>query len=92
MPHSLRNYTAPLFLALLVHAVALTALQDGWQPDQKRELKTFKPQIVRSQLIVLQPKAKPKPAPAPKPAPTPAQPKPHNKPNTQPDTEHQTPN
>ena len=91
MPHSLRNYTAPLFLALLVHAAALTALQDGWQPDQKRELKAFKPQIVRSQLIELQPKAKPKPAPAPKPAPPSAQPKPQTQPKPTPAPKPQTP-
>lgn len=91
MPHSLRNYTAPLFLALLVHAAALAALQGGWAPDEKRELKTFKPQIVRSQLIVLQPKAKPKLAPPLKPTPAPAQPKPRTQPKPTPTPKAETP-
>lgn len=91
MSHSLRNYAAPLLLALLVHAAALTALQGGWQPDQKPELQAFKPQMVRSQLIVLQPKTKPKPAPARKPAPTPAQPKPRTQPKPAPAPKPDTP-
>ena len=80
MSHTLRSYAAPLFLALLVHAAALAALQGGWLPEQKREFKTFKPQIVQSRLIVLQPKARPKPPPKPTPVQSKPEPIPAAKP------------
>ncbi|MEZ5595868.1 MAG: cell envelope integrity protein TolA [Pseudomonadales bacterium] len=54
----------PLLLALLVHALAVSALYSGWHPE--RELvNVVTPRIVNSRLIVMEPKAKPKAAPAP---------------------------
>lgn len=67
MAYALRAYGGPLMLALLLHLAALAALHGGWLPSQERAVRAFKPQIVNSTLIVMQPKAKPKP-PAPKPA------------------------
>ena len=69
MAYALRAYGGPLMLALLLHLGALAALHGGWLPSQERAVRAFKPQIVNSTLIVMQPKAKPKPKPpAPKPA------------------------
>ena len=70
MAHAVRSYSGPLLLALLVHLAALTALHGGWFPGVEPESRAIKPNLVQSQLIVMQPKAppKPKPKPAPKPA------------------------
>ncbi len=70
MADALRSYSGPLLLALLVHLAALTALHGGWFPGVEPESRAIKPNLVQSQLIVMQPKAppKPKPKPAPKPA------------------------
>jgi colicin import membrane protein len=80
MFYVLRYYSLPLLLALGVHALAALALYSNWKPESQ-EVRTIKPQIVRSQLVVLKPKAKPrpvsKPAPVePKPAPVVEKPKP----------------
>ena len=69
MADTLRYYSGPLMLALLVHLAAVAALHGGWFPQAQPEIRAVKPNIVQSQLIVMQPKAKPKPpATAPKPA------------------------
>lgn len=97
MAYALRAYSGPLMLALLLHAAALAALHGGWLPRQERSVQAFKPQIVNSTLIVMQPKAKPKPKPPPRkpaaaapakaPAKAQAKPKPQPKPPAQPDAE-----
>ena len=71
MADAVRYYSGPLLLALLVHLAAITALHDGWFPGAEPEVRAIKPNLVQSQLIVMQPKAQPKPKPkpaAPKPA------------------------
>ena len=73
MAYALRAYGGPLLLALLLHLAALAALHGGWLPSQEQAVRAFKPQIVNSTLIVMQPKAQPKPKPKP-PAPKPAAP------------------
>ena len=85
MADAVRYYSGPLLLALLVHLAALAALHDGWFPGSEPEIRAIKPNLVQSQLIVMQPKApKPKPKPAaPKPAaeaPKAVQPEPQAKP------------
>ncbi len=78
---SLRQYSLPIIFAVLLHALAVAALQVGWEPE-RQVIREIKPQIVNAELVVLEPKAKappPKPKPVakapPKPAPK-AQPKP----------------
>lgn len=70
MLYALRNYSVPLLLAALIHLAAAGALFVGWNPV-KQETREFKPRIVQSQLLVLQPEArqKPKPPPVVKPPP-----------------------
>jgi colicin import membrane protein len=89
MIETARQYMLPLLFALLLHALAVTALRVGWQPDSTK-VREIKPQIVMSKLIVMEPKpapkARPKPA-APKPAasrPAPAKPKPVPEPKPKP--------
>ncbi|MEM1436023.1 MAG: TonB family protein [Pseudomonadota bacterium] len=65
---ALRHYAGPFLLALLLHAAAVFALVRGFQPDTASS-RIVKPQIVRSELVVLEPKAKPKPRAAPPPKP-----------------------
>ena len=84
MAYALRDYGGPLLLALLLHLAALAALHGGWLPSQERAVRAFKPQIVNSTLIVMQPKAKPKPAPRKSAAPPPAKAPPKAKPQPQP--------
>lgn len=54
----------PLLLALLVHAAAIFALYDGWNPEFDNET-VVAPKFVNSKLIVMEPKSKPKPAAKP---------------------------
>ena len=70
MLYALRHYSVPLLLAALIHVAAVGALFVGWNPV-KQETREFKPRIVQSQLLVLQPEArqKPKPPPVVKPPP-----------------------
>lgn len=87
MSWTLRQYALPVLMALVLHAVLGFWLRGVWQPNDT-ESNIFKPKIVHSTLLVLEPKAAPKPPPkavpkpaqaAPKPAPAksePAQPKP----------------
>ena len=76
MMWTIRSYGLPFVLALLLHALALAALYSGWNPAQQ-EREAIKPQIVKSTLLVLEPKAKPKPKPKPK---VQSQPQPQPKP------------
>ncbi|MYE85206.1 MAG: cell envelope integrity protein TolA [Gammaproteobacteria bacterium] len=91
MADTVRAYSAPLVLALLVHLAAVTALHDGWLPGAQPEGRVIKPNLVQSQLIVMQPKARPEPKPAPpKPAaevPKVAEPEPQAKPEPRRDRE-----
>ena len=64
MIHALRYYSVPLLLAALIHVAAVAALYVGWNPA-KQEVRAFKPRIVQSQLLVLQPQARQQPRPAP---------------------------
>ena len=81
MIEGLRQYSLPLLFALLLHALVVAALNIGWQPERST-VREIKPQIVMSQLIVLEPKAAPKARPqptTPKPAaakPAPVKPRP----------------
>jgi colicin import membrane protein len=59
-----REQWLPLVLALAVHAVAILALYDGWNPDFEVE-NVVAPKFVNSTLIVMEPKSKPKPAAKP---------------------------
>ncbi|MXX29283.1 MAG: cell envelope integrity protein TolA [Gammaproteobacteria bacterium] len=91
MADTVRAYSAPLVLALLVHLAAITALHDGWFSGAQPESRAIKPNLVQSQLIVMQPKARPEPKPAPpKPAaevPKVAEPEPQAKPEPRRDRE-----
>ena len=88
MWYAVRQFTFPLLLALALHVAAALALYRGWQPEKTLE-RVIKPNIVRSELIVLKPKAKPKPKPRAEPAPkiAPPEPKPVEKPPPKVDAE-----
>ncbi len=85
MLYALQNYSVPLVLAAIVHALVVGALFVGWNPQQL-EQRQFEPRIVQSQLLVMQPEARQKPRPAPAVAPpAPAQaPPPPAKPSPKP--------
>ncbi|MGI9326870.1 MAG: cell envelope integrity protein TolA [Pseudomonadales bacterium] len=68
MIYALRYYSGPLLLALAIHALAAAALLRGFNPTVT-ETRIVKPQIVKSELIVLEAKAKPTPPPKQKPKP-----------------------
>ncbi len=68
-----REQWLPLLLAIFVHAVAMSALYDGWNPDFEVE-NVVTPKFVNSKLIVMEPKSKPKPAPKPAKEPEPLKP------------------
>ncbi|NIP16598.1 MAG: cell envelope integrity protein TolA [Pseudomonadales bacterium] len=55
---AVRDYALPLLLALLLHGLAFLSLRAGWNPETA-EARAIKPQIVRSTLVVMEPKAKP---------------------------------
>ncbi len=65
MARAVRAYGGPLVLALLLHLAAVAALLGGWLPGAPPESRAIKPNLVQSQLIVMQPKARPEPKPAP---------------------------
>ncbi|HEY5647422.1 MAG TPA: cell envelope integrity protein TolA [Pseudomonadales bacterium] len=72
---TVRQYGLPFLLALALHAALGVWLKGVWQPDRSDPLDAFKPKMVHSTLLVLEPKAQPKPKPAPpkaQPAPQPA--------------------
>lgn len=66
--YALRQYTLPLTLAVLLHAGAVWALMQGFQPEQDAKAFAKPPPAVMANLIVMERKAKP-PPPKPKPAP-----------------------
>jgi colicin import membrane protein len=78
---AVRDYALPLLLALVLHALAFLSLRAGWNPETA-EVRAIKPQIVRSTLVMMEPKAKPVPRPkaaakaSPLPARQPEEPKP----------------
>ncbi|MGE0622832.1 MAG: cell envelope integrity protein TolA [Pseudomonadales bacterium] len=75
MTWTIRQYGLPFLLALTLHVVLGAWLKGVWQPDRSDPLDAFKPKMVHSTLLVLEPKAQPKPKPAPpkaQPQPTPA--------------------
>jgi colicin import membrane protein len=61
---AVRDYALPLLLAVALHALAFLSLRAGWNPETA-EARAIKPQIVRSTLVVMEPKAKPVPRPKP---------------------------
>ena len=74
--YALRQYSLPLLLALMLHAIAVWALYGGWAPE-KEILNVIKPRTVMASLIVLEQKAKATPQTAQRAAPQakPAKPK-----------------
>lgn len=75
MVWTVRQYGLPFLLALTLHVALAAWLKGVWQPDRDDPLNAFKPKMVHSTLLVLEPKAQPKPPPKalPKqPAPAPA--------------------
>ncbi len=67
---TVRQYGLPLLLALALHAALGVWLKGMWQPSQT-ESNIFKPKVVHSTLLVLEPKAKPTPPPKAQPKPQP---------------------
>lgn len=70
MTWTVRQYGFPLLLALALHAALGVWLKGIYQP-RETESNIFKPKIVNSTLLVLEPKAKPAPPPKAKPTPQP---------------------
>ena len=67
----LRDYGAPLALALLLHAGVAAALLRSWGAEAE-ETQVVTPRIIKAQLLVMEkPVRKPKPSPAPRVAPPP---------------------
>ena len=64
MPLALRQYSAPLTLALVLHVAALGALYVGWNPVD-RQAREIMPSSVQSELIVMRPEARQQPKPVP---------------------------
>jgi len=81
--HLLREYSLPLLLALLVHAVVVAALAVKWAPTAP-PVREIRPQIINSTLIVMESVSAPAPAPAPAPTPPKPAPKPEPKPEPKP--------
>lgn len=77
MTYRLTSYALPFVLALFVHVAVLALLWVNWAPQIDR-LPIVKPQIVKAELLMMQPRPKPAPKPvAPAPAPSPTvEPKP----------------
>ena len=67
---TVRQYGVPLLLALALHAALGVWLKGVWQSSQS-ESNIFKPKVVNSTLLVLEPKAKPTPPPKAQPQPQP---------------------
>ena len=68
---SLRQYLLPVLLAVALHAALAVWLQGLWGPSATPE-RVFKPRIVNSTLLVLEPKPEPKPKVTAPPKPAPA--------------------
>ncbi len=67
---TVRQYGLPLLLALALHAALGVWLKGVWQPSET-ESNIFKPKVVNSTLLVLEPKAKPTPPAKAQPQPQP---------------------
>jgi colicin import membrane protein len=67
---TVRQYGLPLLLALALHAALGVWLKGVWEP-RETESNIFKPKVVNSTLLVLEPKAKPTPPPKAQPKPQP---------------------
>jgi colicin import membrane protein len=80
---TLREYGLPLLLAVALHFLTAFALYTGWNPSQQ-ESRIIKPRIVKSSLIILQPKAKPAPPRAAPKVVERVEPKPEAKPEAKP--------
>ena len=83
MLYTIKHYSGPLLLAVAIHALAAAALLRGFNPEIT-ESRIVPPQIVKSELIVLEAKAKPKPPPKAKPKPMLNRPQPVAKPKPKP--------
>jgi colicin import membrane protein len=70
---TVREYGLPLLLAVALHAALVVWLRGVWQPSET-ESDIFKPKIVNSTLLVLEPEARPTPPPKARPKPAPAEP------------------
>ena len=75
MSFPLRTYALPVLLALALHAALVVWLQGTWQLQSSDPLNVYRPKVVNSTLLVLEPKAK-KAAPKAAPRPQPAEPEP----------------
>ena len=64
---AIRSYAFPTLLTLGLHGALILVLFQTWQSTAPRE-RLVQPEIVRSELIVLTPKARPKAKPKPAPA------------------------
>ncbi len=60
---TVRQYGLPFLLAVSLHLALAAWIRGVWQPDRADPLDAFKPKMVHSTLLVLEPKAQPKPAP-----------------------------
>lgn len=72
MVWTVRQYGLPVLLALTLHVALAAWLKGMWQPERDDPLNAFKPKMVHSTLLVLEPKAQPKPPPKAQPKPQPA--------------------
>lgn len=85
-----RDYALSFVLSIGVHVLVLLTLWANWESEGPASV-VVKPEIVKAQLVVLEPKPKPRPqpkAPPPKPkpqAPSPPEPKPAPKPEPRPE-------
>jgi colicin import membrane protein len=70
---TVRQYGLPVLLALTLHVALAAWLKGVWQSSQSDPLDAFKPKMVHSTLLVLEPKAKPQPKPPPRAAPKPVE-------------------
>ena len=92
----LREYAAPLVLALLLHAGIAAVLVRGWQPDGDDMPRLMQPRIIEASILVMEkpaprpplPSARPDPVPPPaEPVPEPVKPEPKPEPPPKPDPE-----
>jgi colicin import membrane protein len=68
--YTLRQYTLPFLLALMLHAGLVAWMRTVWQHD-RTDTHIVRPHIVNSTLLVLEPKAPPKVVPKAAPTPPP---------------------
>ena len=75
MTATLRYYSGPLLLAVLLHLAAGFALHSGWSPEKRSAALELKPRAIQSRLVMVRQKAAPAPRVLP-PAEAPPQPEP----------------